>query len=299
MKSHLIVDRFYDGATELRKVFEDRFNDGRSTSSERFVWDHWYVRDQYRLIRTPAFHYFPAKMYRRFHESLVNWGREVLGCHDISPPWLSYYVDGCRQNLHSDVPHGPWAYVYSLSPKRVLYRGGETLILKPQTLRFWQSFAGDEDREVERYVEKIPSPFNRLTVFDPRLPHGVSEVRGVEDPCEARLVIHGWFVEPRPYVVGALTTAQVQKVIGRALEQLSVGLESAGALHGTLSLRLKVSPSGQVSELKVLTDTMVGLEDDAAQRKWLLRSLRGLFLGSTFPSRPSGSQITIPLLFRT
>lgn len=299
MKTHLTIDRFFDRADELRGVFEERFGDGRDTSSARFVWDHWYVRDQYRLIRTPAFHYFPQKLYRSFHERLVRWGREVLGCHDISPPWLSYYVDGCRQNLHSDVPHGPWAYVYSLSPRRPRYEGGETLLLKPQTLRFWESFAGDEDREAGRYVERIKSPFNRLTVFDPRIPHGVSEVRGVEDPLEARLVIHGWFVEPRPYVVGALTTGQVQKALGGCLEALSRQLEGAGALHGTLSLRLNVTPAGRVSSLAILTDTMVGLEAHESQRRWLSRTLRSLFLAATFPSRRGSSQITIPLLFRT
>lgn len=54
--------------------------------------------------------------------------------------------------------------------------------------------------------------FNQLTVDDPRFPHGVTEVKGTRDPLKARLVIHGWFVEPRPYVVGGLSTAQVQSI---------------------------------------------------------------------------------------
>src|SRR5206468_4646827 len=112
MKNCLTIDGFSPLADELRAVFEDRFGDSRGGDGSRFVWDFWYVPGQYRLVRTPAYHYFPSRLYRDFHSSLVQWGRENLGCHDISPPWLSYYVDGCRQDLHADVPHGPWAFVF-------------------------------------------------------------------------------------------------------------------------------------------------------------------------------------------
>ena len=47
--------------------------------------------------------------------------------------------------------------------------------------------------------------FNRLTVFDPRLPHGVRPVEGVRDPRQARLVLHGWFADPEPFFTGAIT----------------------------------------------------------------------------------------------
>lgn len=33
----------------------------------------------------------------------------------MTPMWLSYYVDGCEQALHCDNPHGPWAFVLSLT----------------------------------------------------------------------------------------------------------------------------------------------------------------------------------------
>jgi hypothetical protein len=39
--------------------------------------------------------------YTRFahqiEDSLLDYGSTVLGCRAISPIWLSYYVDGCRQ----------------------------------------------------------------------------------------------------------------------------------------------------------------------------------------------------------
>lgn len=298
MKHYLTVDSFFPRAPAMRAVFEDRFRDPRAGGGERFVWDFWSVPDQYRLVRTPAYHYFPAKLYREFHESLVSWGRENLGCHDVSPPWLSYYVDGCRQNLHADVPHGPWAFVFSLSPRKIRYRGGETLILKPETLNYWPSFSDAGDREYASFVDRVPSPFNRLTVFDPRFPHGVTEVRGTEDPMEGRLVVHGWFVEPRPYVVGALTTAQVQRALDGALEEFSAALPRLGALHGTVSFRLDVSKSGRVLGFRRLTDTLAGLEEGPRQTRAAHALLKKLFGEIEFPRARAGSRVTVPLLFK-
>ncbi|MBX2987817.1 MAG: hypothetical protein KF802_07955 [Bdellovibrionaceae bacterium] len=298
MKHVLTVDSFYGKAAEMREVFESRFRDPRAGASDRFVWDFWFVPDQYRLVRTPAYHYFPARMYQAFHSSLVQWGRENLGCHDISPPWLSYYVDGCRQELHADVPHGPWAFVYSLTPKKIKFHGGETLILKPEVLNYWPGFSDAGDREHSSFVDRVKSPFNRLTVFDPRFPHGVTEVRGVEDPLEARLVVHGWFVEPRPYVVGPLSTRQVGQAMEEALGALGLLLPEWGAMHGTVSFRLEISPGGEVREFRWLTDTLMGLEDSARQRRQALAGMKKLFQSVKFPRAKSASRVTVPLLFK-
>ena len=131
----ILTDRFFTRADRLRAVFDERFSNPRGLGSDRFVWDWWHVPGQYTALRTPAYHYFPKVLYERFHRQLVTWGRRNLGCHDVSPPWLSCYVEGCRQELHADVPHGPWAFVYSLTLwNQRQFTGGETLLLKPATL---------------------------------------------------------------------------------------------------------------------------------------------------------------------
>ena len=131
--------------------------------------------------------------------------RDELGCAGVTPVWLSCYVEGMRQELHADVPHGPWAFVLSLTRwDERTWTGGETLILKPSTLDYWSSFDADATVERESLVELVPPRFNRLTVFDPRLPHGVPVVEGVRDPSQGRLVLHGWFNEPEPSLRGAL-----------------------------------------------------------------------------------------------
>lgn len=267
------------------------------TQPERFVWDYWYVKDQYKFLRTPAYLYFPQDLYQNFHSDLVQWGRKFLGCHNISPTWLSYYVEGCKQDLHADVPHGPWAFVYSLSLNKRKFSGGETLILKPEVLNYWQNFAHAADRERASFIDLIAPKFNRLVVFDPRFPHGVSEVKGVEDPLEARLVIHGWFVEPRPYVEGSLTTSQVKNALDEGLELLQLRLQRMGAFGGTLSFRLKVNAAGLPTDLKILTHTLIDLQN-MSEAKDLVREIRKIFAQVRFPKSKANSQITVPLLFK-
>ena len=139
MRSLLVVDGFAPEGRALRATFDERFGDPRSTRGDRFVWDWWHVPGQYTHLRTPAWTYFPRALYARFHRRLVAWGRATLGCHDISPPWLSLYVDGCRQELHGDNPHGPFAFVYSLTVGRG-FRGGQTLMLRDDVLDHWREF---------------------------------------------------------------------------------------------------------------------------------------------------------------
>ena len=59
--------------------------------------------------------YFPPNLYDRLEDALIAYGESKLGCRAISPIWMSYYVDGCSQELHCDNPHGPFAFVLSLT----------------------------------------------------------------------------------------------------------------------------------------------------------------------------------------
>lgn len=298
MKNFNTFQNFYPDYKTLRNEFDANFKDPKQTHQKRFVWDFWYDEDQYHLIRTPAFHYFSKTNYQNFHSHLVQWGRENLGCHDISPPWLSYYVDGCFQNLHSDVPHGPWAFVYSLTPNKKEFRGGETLILKPKTLNYWVNFVDQKDHEYKNFVDRIPSKMNQLVVFDPRFPHGVTEVKGTRDPMKSRLVMHGWFVNPRPYVVGGLSTAAVQKALDPQFEMLNDLLAQVGLMNGTLSCRLDVNSQGQVKKYTLVSNSVLSLSNEEADERYLQKQLKQIFASAKFPAAKKPSFITIPLLFK-
>ena len=297
-KSILTVDSFSKQATDLRASFEKRFADPRSPSSDRFVWDYWHVPGQYTVLRTPAYHFFPKKIYDTFHNQLVWWGRRNLGCHDVSPPWLSCYVDGCKQELHGDLPHGPWAFVYSLTPwKQRKFRGGETILLKEEILTYWQGFQSSRSLEAENIFTSVPALFNRLTVFDPRIPHGVREVRGVNDVLEGRIVIHGWFVQPRPFVEGPLAPRDLQSVIddlsGMLGELFAEGLE----IQGTLSLRFEISAGGKVGPITVLSNALRHPRGDTRIEKALLKHISAFLRQASFKKRALPSSVTLPLVF--
>lgn len=299
MKNILLEKNFYKKAKNLRQFFDLQFIDPREMTSKRFVWDYWHVPDQYTLLRTPAYHYFPEKLYQDFHSQLVQWGRENLGCHDVSPPWMSIYINGCKQELHSDVPHGPWAFVYSLtlwSSRR--FTGGETLILKPETLNYWKHFSDQKEYELSSVVDRVPSHFNQLTVFDPRFPHGVTEVKGETDPRFGRLVIHGWFVEPRPYVVGALSTKDVDLVLKNLLYSLESKLRILNAFHGTVSLQIDISNLGEVVKAKFLTNTLRSTSGLENEERILKNEILKLIRHAKFPKRKSKSKVVLPLVFK-
>lgn len=299
-KSVIRVGNFSEHGTPLRAHFQKRFEDPRALKSDRFVWDYWHVPNQYTLLRTPAYQYFPKNLYLKIHKELVLWGRRNLGCWDISPPWLSCYVDGCEQKFHSDVPHGPWAFVYSLSPSRPVYTGGETLLLNDSTLNYWKGTQGPSAfNEHQQIVQSIPARFNQLLVFDPRIPHGVSQVTGTHDPREGRLVLHGWFSQPKTYIEGTLPKGKSAKVLNSGFEQVLelVQQDPIGnqGLWGTLSVGLKVAGNGSVTNARFLSQTVKDNQGD--QPSTLLRKILKVYQGLQFPKANGPSTVTVPLIF--
>lgn len=294
MASAVIVDNFAPEAQRLRKVFDERFAEPRSTRADRFVWDWWHVPGQYTALRTPAWTYFPKPVYEAFHRRLVAWGRATLGCHDISPPWLSCYVDGCRQELHGDLPHGPYAFVFSLTPWRSrVFRGGETLMVRDEVLDYWDAFRSERSIEEPDLLRAIEPKFNRLTVFDPRIPHGVREVTGTRDPRQGRLVIHGWFVQPRPFIEGPLRARELENRVAD-LDDLLV---DAPPLAGVIAFAFDVVASGAVARARVLSDTTRVPAADHAELASLVRILRKTIAAWKFPKQRGASKVTLPLVF--
>ncbi len=287
----------------MRRYLEEVLGDPRGADPRRFCWDYWHVPGQYRLLRTPAYHFFPKPLYEAFHQRLALWGREVLGCHDLSPPWMSAYVDGCEQNFHADLPHGPWAFVYSLTPGPRAFRGGETLLLRDEVLSFWEqaSLGGESGLEEREVIEKVTPDFNRLVVFDPRIPHGVSRVEGALDPLAGRIVVHGWFVQPRPFIRGRLTEKQLMREIERVLAALDALFqlpENSGVpLSGMVSVRFKVGTGGRAQSPKILAHSLRSSALSPALPQKVLGVILGEITRSRFDIRAAGSVVTLPLTF--
>lgn len=294
----VLAPDFFDEASALRAHFDKAFEDPRALGSiNRFVWDYWHVPDQFCYVRTAAVRFFPADVYARFQRRLAMWGLENLGCRAFSGLWLSYYVSDCYQQIHTDVPHGAWAIVYSLtdwSTRR--FRGGETLLVPPRNLSYWSQFQDEASIEADSFFETHPSHFNQLIAFDPRLPHGVSRVEGEADPRGARLVIHGWFSKPECEVFGPLS-GDLQPTERTALVDR---LNKAAKLRhpecfGMTILRARVSPTGRVVCADVMTNAVrarSGRDDDAAAA---VAAIAHDILNLRFPVNYAPSAIIIPI----
>jgi len=252
------VNNFFPGAVDMRRAFEERLGARRGIERDRFLWDYWHVPDQYTYIRTFADEFFPSTLYGGFRDHLIAWGRENLGCARIVSPWLSYYVDGCRQELHSDIPHGPWAYVFSLTnwDKRT-FTGGETVLLRQHTLNFWRSYDPSRFSELTSFVELIEPCFNRLTVFDPRIPHGVRPVEGTREPLDSRIAVHGWFHRPAVVVSEAIEQAAERPVFEATLAMLLVSLRDVSGVDGLVTSRLDLTADGKVSDARIVSSSLV------------------------------------------
>jgi hypothetical protein len=294
-----IEDGFSEHAPALRAHFDERLADPRSARGDRFVWDYWHVPGQYTHLRTPAHEYFPKALYAKLHNELVAFGRSRLGCHDISPVWMSAYVEGCKQELHGDLPHGPFAFVLSLSPlargQARPFQGGETMLLQEATLDYFRSFESIRSIERNQVLELIDPLFNRLTIFDGRIPHGVREVRGTHDPREGRLVLHGWFVSPRPFIDGPLPTSCLAPLIDKITKTLEHNVQDT-PLSGFLALAIDVSREGR-GTVHVLSDTTRVPGELEAARVELNANIVQLARSHVFPKKPKPSRIVLPLVF--
>jgi hypothetical protein len=117
------------------------------------------------------------------------------------------------------------------------------------------------------------------------------------DPREARLVMHGWFTEPKPFLKGALSARRAAPVLDEAVAAFAGEMENLGEWHGTLSLRIAVSPTGS-SRMRVLADTLVPVGSVRGEARVVRRLVARAFSGLRFPQAGGTTEITLPLLFR-
>ena len=90
---------------------------------------------------------------------------------------------------------------------------------------------------------------------------------------------------------------QIDAALEPALAELPEALAELSPLHGMLSVRLEVSAAGELSEARVLANTLIRLElpdDDDEAAETILSAVRGL----SFPAAAEPTRITIPFLLR-
>jgi hypothetical protein len=244
-----VVPNFSKHARALRADYDARFGDPLKATTARFVWDYWNLPGQYTLLRSPPGSIFAPAHLAAFLDELALWAQTWLGLSAVSEPWLSCYVEGCEQRFHTDAAHGPWAFVYSLTPNvfHKKARGGYT--------RISNEFGGGGDltraREEDELFTDVRADFNRLIVFDPRRPHAVERVTGVQDVREGRLVVHGWFTDPQPFYDAKLAPARARSVLEILQDAVSETLADTQVSWQGLGV-LRVGKSGRAVWLSSL-----------------------------------------------
>ncbi len=294
MSKHLYkIENFFERAEELRAIFDTRFARPLTCHSGRFVWDYWYVRRWFTFFRTPSSDYFGLELFNAFEARLLAWAERKLGVSQHTLIWLSYYINGCHQGLHRDTANGPWSFVYSLTPTdRKHFRGGETLIARPNLIDYWRTNAFDNSAQI---FEVIPPEFNQLIVFDSRLPHCVAQVEGTMEPREGRLVMHGWLLADDYVIKGKVDKELVTAVLNKESLRLKRKLSKLKGINGSIVFRLTVAKTGAVDTVSLVSDTLLRTSDKGAAPALVGQTAIQHLRGARFPKSGSGASIIIPL----
>jgi hypothetical protein len=294
----LIVDDFLplELAEAMRKGIDDHFADpGAHAPQTHQVWNYWFVPELYAYLRTQPEKVIDRPLVDQFQARLAAWSNETLGMAGITWPYLSLYVAGCRQGLHNDSVNGRFGFVYSLTRNERRTSGGETIVHHegdPFRSQLTRPGAG------RSFYDAIPPRFNRLVIFDDRMPHAVERVDGSMDPREGRFVLHGHISEGEGAVTGALAAEAAMPL---AVEALRAFVQTApaplDAYHGPLTIRLEIAADGRVALCRVLMDRVIHPNEHDPQWAPLVEALLGRLRALRFPEADGPSRLTLPLLF--
>lgn len=241
-------DQFYPHAPLLRRMLDDHFTESHMKTrpfQERTIWNYWYIPTLYAYMRAESARMFgPALM--PFMRHLQDFTARMWGLHSPSLPFISMYINGCMQNIHNDVGNGRLAFVYSLTNwEERHFEGGETFVYhvgEKQYERLFKPVGG------WGFYQTIEPVFNRLGIFDDRMPHAVNLIRGSMNPHDARFALHGHLEEPDRFgfVEGPVArydlTAQWLQV-----KEAAQRIFSSHGHSGFISYHLELDEAGRMS----------------------------------------------------
>ena len=294
----VVVDDFLPAelAAAMRADIDGHFAEPfRHRADTHQVWNYWFVPGLYTYLRTS-----PEKVIRRdrveaFAAALEAWSIATLGMGNVTWPYLSLYVDGCRQGLHNDATNGRFGYVYSLTRDRRRTEGGQTLVFRegdPFRGKLTEASAGPG------FYDGIEPEFNRLVVFDDRLPHAVERVEGSMDPVEGRFVLHGHLSETGTIVAGVLPAAAVEPAVVEMLRGFAGRYAARIALYqGPLALRFVIGRGGAVETCDIVLDRVACADPGDIGWEPLRGELAEGFKTLKFAPAASETTVTQPIAF--
>ncbi|MFL6725308.1 MAG: hypothetical protein ACJ8FS_02190 [Sphingomicrobium sp.] len=289
----VVVDDFlsHEQSVSMRQDIDAHFSKPAGHLPETHqVWNYWHVPGSYTYLRTTPEKVVALNKVEAFVTALRNWAGLNLGLAGVTWPYLSLYVPGCLQGLHNDSTNGRLGYVYSLTRDERRTIGGETVLVQDRDL-FRTSL--DRAQAGTDLFDLVAPRFNRLTLFDDRIPHAVQRLDGSMDPLEGRFVLHGHISEAGVVAQGALAAEAIRERVAGIVDELR---HSAGSgVHGPLVIQLEIGREGDVERSRALLDRLASNDDADLEA---VRSIVAQRLGAVrFPSAPSPTSANIPLIF--
>jgi hypothetical protein len=280
-------------AEAMRAAVDQHFAEPHSHRTDsHFIWNYWYVPGLYTYLRAVPEQVIPRPLVAAFHAELTRWAAETLGLGQVTWPTLSLYVDGCMQAIHNDSANGRFGYVYSLTRDDRRGRGGETIVFKEDDP--FRSRLAVADAGAGLY-DLIQPNFNRLVLFDDRMPHGVTRAEGSMDPIDGRIVLHGHIREAGPIVKGPLPIRLVEAARAAALKAaLDAAPETGRFHHGPLTVRLEVAPNGRVSDCRLLLHRVA--RSDGGSPDALVEMILDELSIARFPAAGAATVAIVPIL---
>lgn len=289
----VVVDDFLpeEDGLSMRADIEDHFsNPGQHTPPVHQVWNYWHVPGSYTYLRTSPEKVIAREKVERFVERLREWSARNLGFAAVTWPYLSLYVPGCVQGLHNDSTNGRLGFVYSLTPNARQTIGGETVLVQDRDL--FRSNLNTAAAGTGLY-DLVPPQFNRLILFDDRIPHAVQRVDGSMDPLEGRIVLHGHISEAGVVAEGGLPGDVIQATINQALGEVREFVDST--VKGPLVFQLEIGAAGEVDASRILFDRLASSDGGDLD---VLRSEIAERIGAVqFPSGSATTVANVPLIF--
>ena len=289
----LVIDGFLpeQQGLDMRADVDAHFsNPSNHQASTHQVWNYWHVPGSYTYLRTTPEKVIERAKVQAFVEALGNWAALNLGLAGITWPYLSLYVPGCVQGLHNDSTNGRLGYVYSLTRNARQTIGGETVLMHDRDL-----FRTSLDRPAAGtgLFDLVEPKFNRLTLFDDRIPHAVQRVDGSMDPMDGRFVLHGHISEAGVVTQGPIQAEVIQASIDKALQEVRSGV--APSVHGPFVLQLEIARSGEVQRLRPIFDRLASA--DSEKLDYLRDEITERVEAIGFPTGPSVTLANVPLIF--
>jgi hypothetical protein len=291
---HAHVDNFLPDelAREMRAAIDGHFANPYKQTAEHQVWNYWFVPDMYTFLRTAPDKVVGRALLDRFHGALTSWAWSVLGLGNVTYPYLSLYVDGCQQSIHNDATNGRFGYVYSLTWDQRETRGGETIVYHEGDL--YRSCLTTMTGGRGGLYEMIEPRFNRLAIFDDRMPHGVNRIEGSMNPVHGRLVLHGHISETGPGVRGPLMPQQVGPLVEEAANEALSRFDMKCDPHGPLVVRVVVQPDGSVEQAWPVLDRLAF--PDGMSTEGMAEAVVEAVRAVRFPAADAPTDAVVPIM---